>query len=219
MDWIPDGRPYTLTRLNNNPAYFELARQHGVKAFATVGGKSSYTDPQGCFDLSMWQANFDRRWSDALTGYLSDSTLVGLYAMDEPHDWSCGPSFDDLDAICAYVHSQIPALPCGFNAPVSWLAQGAPYQHIDFLFTQTNFVRVSDWAAWAQNVFAAAQGWHNGPVYLSINADIGSPTDEQVNEAAIDLCASGANGVMMWKWSPYVINRDLTEAIEFCAGR
>jgi hypothetical protein len=34
--------------------------------------------------------------------------LLGLYAIDEPHDWPCGPSFEDIDAACAYAGQKWP---------------------------------------------------------------------------------------------------------------
>ena len=44
------------------------------------------------------------------------------------------------------------------------------------------------------------------------------PTDKQVNDAAIELCQTDAAGVMMWK-DDYVLPRDMSRAIAFCAGQ
>jgi len=202
FNWVPDSdwSMFTASRLGRDLSHYEAARQHGVKVLAAwTGGHSGYTDANGCFSLEMYKNVFDRLNLTAFQPYIDDGTIALFYAMDEPHDYSCGPSFADLDAICQYVHEAAPGLKCGFNAPVSWMAQGAPYEHIDVLFTQTNFQRTSDWAAWAEQQFADA-AWFDGDVWLSINAYTGSPTAAQIHDAAIALCKSQAAGVMIWKW-------------------
>jgi len=228
FDWIPDGgQAYTLTRLGDNPANLEAARANGVQVFAALtGSKSHYTDGDGCFDVQMWKDELDRRDLPAIQPFVDDGTIIGLYAIDEPHDWECGPSFEELNEVCWYAHQRLPGIACGFNAPPAWLAPGAqqalsgvsPLAELDFLFTQTNFQRTQDWSAWAEAQFADAAGWFDGPIYLSINAQLGDPTEQEIEVAAIDLCQSDAAGVMMWKWE-YVEDYDLAGAIAVCEGQ
>lgn len=203
FNWPPSDNwsMFTASRLGRTLSQYEDARQRGVTVLAALtGGHSSYTDANGCFSVQMWRNALDRNDLAALQSYVDDGTIGGLYAIDEPHDWgnSCGPTHADIDAICAYAEQQLPGILCGVNSPPSWLA-GYDYEHLGFIFTQTNFRRTSDWSVWADEQFAAAS-WFPGDVWLSINAYTGSPTAAQIQDAGIALCQSQAAGVMMWKW-------------------
>jgi len=203
FNWVPgdDWSMFTASRLGRDLSHYEAARQQGVTVLAAfTGGHGAYTDSNGCFSVQMWQDALDRNNLAALQPYVDDGTIGGLYAIDEPHDWGndCGPTLADIDTICAHAEERLPGILCGVNAPVSWLG-GHDYQHLGFIFTQTNFQRTSDWAAWAERQFADA-AWFDGDVWLSINAYTGSPTAAQIRDAAIALCQSDAVGVMMWKW-------------------
>jgi len=222
FNWVPDGEwPFTASRLGRDLSHYELARQHGVTVLAALtGGHSSYTDGNGCFSVQMWQDALDRNNLTAFQSYVNDGTIGGLYAIDEPHDWGndCGPTLADIDAICGYAQQRLPGILCGVNAPVFWLS-GYDYEHLGFIFTQTNFQRTSDWAAWAEQQFADAV-WFDGDVWLSINAYTSNPTAAQIRDAAIALCQSNAAGVMMWKWGQPDFNSlpGMREAMEEAAA-
>lgn len=213
FNWVPGpGWPFTATRLGRSLADLERARQQETRVLvALTGSHGNYTDESGCFDLPAWRDALDRSVT-GIQSYVNDGTIYGLYAVDEPHDWenrSCGPDWGDLNSACSYAHSILPGIRCGYNAPPSWLHQqeaawpGDPMpMSIDFIFIQTNFLRVRDgpaWAAWANEQLAEA-AWSGRPVWLSINAYTGEPTAVQIRDAAIALCESEAVGVMIWKW-------------------
>jgi hypothetical protein len=171
----------------------------------------------------MWKNMLDSRDLTAIQPYVNDGTILGLYAIDEPHDWGCGPTFYQLNEVCRYAHQRLPEIACGFNTSPAWLRPGASQlDQLDYLFTQTNFNRVpntSDWVAWADQT-ALDASWFSGPLYLSINAYTGSPTAAQVRDAAIALCDHPASsGVMMWKWT-YVSGwtTQLQQAVEACSN-
>jgi hypothetical protein len=209
-----------LTRIGYDLAALEATRQHGLKAFIVLtGAHSNYTDAGGCFSLSMWKAALDRRDAASILPYVQDGTIIGLYAVDEPYDWgnSCGPSFVELDAACEYAHQQLPGIACGYNAPPAWMAQGAPYQHIDYLFTQSNFQRTQDWQTWANNQLADA-AWFVGPLYLSINVSEYNASTSQIQAAGVALCRSQATGVMMWKWPDRFSEAGMREAMAAIAA-
>jgi hypothetical protein len=188
--------------LGGNVAYLEQARQREVRVLIVLtGGHSNYTDSNGCFSVTMWRAALDRNNLAAIQPYVDDGTITGLYAIDEPHDWgnpACGPTLAQIDEICSYAEDRIPGIRCGVNAPFSWLA-GYPYQHLGFLFTQSNFRRTSDWSAWSEEQLDAAD-WFAGPIWLSMNVSQYATSLAQVEAAGTALCRSEADGVMMWKY-------------------
>ena len=219
FDWVPDGnKNYTLTRVGKKVEVLEEARAHNVKAFiALTGSRWRYTNNNGCFDLQMWKDELDRQDLAGIQPFIDDGTVIGLYAIDEPNDWDCGPSYEELNEVCLYAHQRLPGIACGFNEKPAWLASGSDkLEELDYLFVQTNFNRVQDWSAWAQEKLDEA-AWFDGPVYLSINAYTGNPSAKQIENAAIALCQSNATGVMLWKWD-YIQDYDLSLAISSCAG-
>ncbi len=208
FNYIPatDDWPFSLTRLGRSVADLQAAREHGDKAFvALTGSHSNFTDENGNFSLSLWRDSLDRNNLEAIQPYVNDGTIVGLYAVDEPFDWNggTGPTLAEIDAMCAYAGQQLPGIACGVNAPASWLS-GYDYQHLGFIFTQSNFQRLTSpaaWANWADQQAQTSSELIDVPLYLSVNAYTGSPTAAQIQDAALALVNSGhAKGVMMWKW-------------------
>ena len=115
-----------------------LLQGAGLKALvALTGSKKNYSDARGCFQLGMWKQALDRHDAARIQSLVDQGVLLGLYAIDEPHDWPCGPSFEDIDAACAYAGQKWPNLKCGVNAPPAWLKPGASkLTHVGFLFFQ-----------------------------------------------------------------------------------
>jgi len=203
FNWpVDDTWPFTVTRLGRDLSQYEDAYQRGVAVLAAItGGHSGYTDSDGCFSLEMYKGVVDRQNLAAFQGYVDNGTIVAFHAMDEPHDFGeCGPTFEDLNEICKYIHLQLPGAKCLFNAPPAWLAQGQDVlTDLDLLFTQTNFQRTEDWVAWAEQQFEDA-AWFSGDMWLSVNGYTGGPTAQQIRDAVIDLCRSDAVAVMIWKY-------------------
>ena len=115
-----------------------LLQGAGLKALvALTGNRKNYSDWRGCFQLSMWKQTLDRQDAPLIQRLVDQGVLLGLYAIDEPHDWVCGPSFEDIDAACAYAGQKWPKLKCGVNTPPGWLKPGREkLSHIGFLFFQ-----------------------------------------------------------------------------------
>jgi hypothetical protein len=204
---LGDDWPFSASRLRNDPDLLEAARERGFTVLiALTGSKSRYTDADGCFDLEMWQATLDDHDMTELQPFVDDGTIDGLYAIDEPFDWDCGPTYAQLDQVCAYAQERLPGIRCGFNAPPSWLAEGldeTDYAHVGFFFTQANFSIARDWSAWAAQQIADARGINVAlPVYLSMNVISYPPSAAQLQEAGIALCGSEADAVFMWEWQP-----------------
>jgi len=210
FDWVPDGTPYTLTRLSST-ASLDEAQSQGVKVLFAPSWWSRVRDSNGCLDVQKWKSDFDAD-VPSLQPYVDDGTVIGIYALDEPHDQGCIPTKAQLTELCDYSKSRFPGLSCGYNAPPDFM-EGVG---VDYLFTQTNFIKTQDWGTWAQAKLNEA-AWFNGPVYLSINAYTGNPSAEQIENAAIALCQSNAAGVMMWKWD-FLQDYDLSRAIFVCYG-
>jgi len=199
-DW-----PFTASRLGRTLSDLQRADAEGMQILiALTGSRSNYTDRNGCFSLELWKDTLDSANLAAIQPYVDNGTIAGLYAVDEPFDWAgdCGPTYREINELCRYANQRLPGIRCGVNAPPSWLAQGLSqtnYDQLGYLFTQTNFRRTSNWAAWANRQFSDAS-WFNGPMWLSVNVDIDQPTPSQIRQAGIDLCQSPAAGVLMWKW-------------------
>lgn len=205
FDYVPGGAwddVFTTSRLTGSAAHMELARSHGMQVLAALtGGKSGY-QTNGVFDLAKWKARLDANDLGMLRQRVADGTLWGIYAVDEPHDpagWVTGAT---LEAACAYAHERLPGVRCGFNTPPGWLLGQRPaggYGSIDFVFTQSNFGRTSDWAAWAVEQRGYADQLGIGPMWLSMNIATYSPSADAIRQAGLALCDSDAAGVMMWK--------------------
>ena len=176
FDYVPDANhaehPYTLTRTNYRVFNLQAVKAQGMKAFVAVTGSKSNYYTNGCFDLEKWKDEFDSH-IDGLQPFVDDGTIIGLYAIDEPDDEACGPTYEELNEVCKHAHEGLPGIACGFNTEAEYLAQGRDLiPEIDYIFDQTNFGKVGNWggwAEWAEAQFADAW-WFDGPIYLSINA-------------------------------------------------
>ena len=214
-----EGWPFNFSRLSNNLVDLQNAKAKGFHVLvALTGGKSGYTDSNGCFSLQMWKNRLDANDLAAIQPYVDGGTIVGLYAIDEPHDWTCGPTFTQLDELCTYARQKLPDVKCGFNAPPAWLA--GKVSEIDYILTQSNFGRTRDWVAWATE---QAGYFPDLPLFLSMNVVTYEPTPAQIREAGIALCNSRAIGVTMWKYPDRFSLPGMKEAMETiadaCAGR
>ena len=70
-----------------------LLQGAGLKALvALTGNRKNYSDWRGCFQLSMWKQTLDRQDAPLIQRLVDQGVLLGLYAIDEPNDWVCGPS-------------------------------------------------------------------------------------------------------------------------------
>ncbi len=215
------GWPFSVSRYGFDPDELEIARANDFHILAALtGGHSRFTDTDGCFSLEMWRAAFDRWEPASIQPYVDDGTIVGLYAIDEPHDWgnSCGPTYTDLNAMCQHVHERLPNLACGFNTAPEWLEQGlneTDFGEVDYLFTQYN-LRQGNIHHWVERQFDHAR-WFDGDIWLSFNVVTGSPTPEQIREIGTVLCQSDAVGVTLWKWGPRFEEPGMREAMEAIA--
>lgn len=227
---LADDWPFTVSRLGyygeQSLPELDAASRNGVSVLvAMTGGRRRYTDTDGCFSLEMWKDEFNRRDLNILIPYIDSRTIVGLYAMDEPHDWSCGPTYTELNEICGYVHSKIPNLPCGFGgASPAWYEQGlneTDFSDLDYILVQYS-LRFAPVQEWIDFQFEHVD-WFHGDVWLSMNIYAYSPTPQEIRDTGIALCQSDAVGVTMWKW-PLRFDEPgmrgaLNDVAEVCAGQ
>lgn len=204
FDWVPTPDwPFTASRLNQSTVYLQAARDNGVGAFVAVGGHSSMSDSDGNFSLDAWKARFDTI-SVGLQPFVDDGTIIAFYGVDEPHDWDLGtgPTLAEIDAMAQYAHQVLPGSKLVVNAPPSWL-MGYSYEHLDAVFTQTNYLRcptVQSWVDWANGVDATAAQL-GLPYHLSVNIATGTPDPGLVRDTMIALYHTNALSVLMWKFS------------------
>jgi len=207
-DW-----PFTATRLGGDPAKLSAAASAKMKVLvALTGSKKGYTDSKGCFSQSLWRARLDEAPAETIRKYVESGTIIGLYAIDEPHDWgksgSCKEvSYTDIDAACGYARQKWPGISCGVNSPPGWLKKGlkeTSFSHLGFLFTQYNTSR-GNVDHWIDKQLKDA-GWFKGKIYLSINTVANSPSTNELLKAGTALCKAPINGVFMWRW-PEGINK------------
>lgn len=194
-----DKWPIAVTRVS--AAGLEASRAAGMRVLvALTGGRRNFSDSRGCFSLERWKRALDRHDPRAIARFVEDGTIVGLYAMDEPHDWECGPTFEEIDSACGYALSKWPNLPCGVNAPPGWLAHGRErLHHLGFLFTQYS-LRRGDVQTWVDRQIADA-GWFRGDLWLSIQVLKPEMSAKQFELAGVVLCKVAPRGVFLWKWS------------------
>lgn len=193
-DW-----PIAVTRTS----YRNLAvsRTEGLSVLlALTGNRSSFSDRNGCFDLAMWKGQIDRHDAAFIRDYVDSGTIVGLYAIDEPHDWPCGPSIEDIDAACAYALSKWPGLRCGVNAPPAWLRPGlGRLDHLGFILVQYS-QRQGEVDAWLRKQMDDA-AWFQGELWFSIQFFDPRLSMSQLVEIGAKFCAVRPRGVMLWKWT------------------
>lgn len=191
--------PFAVTRASPEDVF----RLHGTGLRALValtGAKRNYSDAKGCFQLALWKQALDRQDPARIQTLVDQDVLKGLYAIDEPHDWACGPSFEDIDAACAYANQKWPKLACGVNAPPAWLKPGAgKLKHLGFLFFQYANNR-GDPGAWIKKQLADA-AWFKGDIWLSIQLLSPRMSVGEFRASALRFCAERPAGLLMWKWS------------------
>lgn len=193
-DW-----PFAVTRAG--PDELPQLQGAGLKALvALTGSKRNYSDSRGCFQLALWKQALDRHDVARIQGLVDQGVLQGLYAIDEPHDWPCGPSFADIDAACAYAGQKWPKLKCGVNAPPGWLRPGrAQFGHLGFLLFQYASGR-GDPRAWLAKQTAEAD-WFHGDIWLSIQLLKPRMSVSEFRQVALQFCSARPAGLLMWKWS------------------
>ena len=191
--------PFAVTRASPDDVF--RLQGTGLRALvALTGSKRNYSDARGCFQLALWKQALDRHDAARIQGLVDQGVLKGLYAIDEPHDWPCGPSFEDIDAACAYANQKWPALPCGVIAPPAWLKPGASrLKHLGFLFFQYANSR-GDPDAWIRKQLADAS-WFKGDIWLSIQLLSPRMSVGEFRATALRFCAAHPTGLLMWKWS------------------
>jgi len=190
------------------PHQAKMAAEVGLRVVVGIaGGRSKYSDSAGCFDLEMWKESAWANTTNEIQDLIKHGSLIGVYALDEPHDWNCGPTFKEINDICSYAHQLLGAVKCGINAPPSWLQQGlnvTDFSDVDFIVSQYNFRRGPP-EPWIEGTLASAH-WFHGEVWLSVNIETGAPSADDVKKVGEELCTSQADAVMIWKWGDRLEN-------------
>jgi hypothetical protein len=234
---LPDDQfraPFTGTvrgpRPNDVLATLEAARRarfHVV--LRLVRGRKGFSNPDGSFNLALWQREVDRFRGIDFAPYVRDGTLLGHFLFDEPHDptnWNGRPvPYAVIESAAVYSKRLWPTLPTGVGAPAAFLKAGGPWPDLDFTETQYR-PKKGDLVRWQAEEVAAAREAALGLV-LSINVLDGNGRGAPLSGdqlRAIGLALAGepaACALLMWKYDKddpsYFARSDVRAAVDTIA--
>lgn len=137
MDHTPDGY-VSATGVNGVRTMLDTARARGVRVVIRVTGGNPGTDPNNDppFVLQDWKDAFDPVSGMDLNQYLTDGTLIGHYAIDEPFADFSNMNSGFLEDICEYQKSfpgwsQVPCIIRETNKKLHDTAPTGGYQFVD----------------------------------------------------------------------------------------
>lgn len=136
---------YLTTTLNGSmqglePAWLmaelALARAKGGRMILKMtGGSDDRVKTNGSFSLDKWKALVYRFKTLALTSYITDGTLMGVYLIDEPHRaarWGKVIPHATVEAMAKYTKTLWPTMTTFVRARPTWLAQTTmTYTYLD----------------------------------------------------------------------------------------
>jgi hypothetical protein len=80
-----------------SPGEAAAASDRGLNVvIGLAGGRSRYSDADGCFSIEKWKQSSHKSATSEIRSLVSHGTVIGVYALDEPHDWDCGPTCGGL---------------------------------------------------------------------------------------------------------------------------
>ena len=167
----PDGvmsaqSPTTMTSILNAAR----AAHARVIIRVTAPNDQLQTATGGGLSVAKWKASFDGSASLNANSYLSDGTLVGLMAIDEPTSDFSNVTGTQLESLCAYAKSkatwsQVPCLIRDKNDTLALMAPAGGYSAID-----------AGWAQLADHHYVPSFRY-NGDMgaYFRHNLSVGTP--------------------------------------------
>lgn len=231
---LPDAsfaRPYTGVFRAATPATIlatltAARKRHFRVVLYLVASSRDYSNPDSTFSLALWEQSVDRYRGIDFSSYIADGTIVGHYLIAEPRDpgnWGgVAVSFADIDAAAAYSKSVWPTMPTGAGSEASDLEAGAPYQSLDFAFSQYRD-RKGDVATWLASEIASAVRANLGLV-LSINlldGNLDGSSYDATRLRAVGIPLAGASyacALTMWKYdSAYFADTSIKAAMSSIA--
>lgn len=141
-------RSYTGALRGLEPSYAETnlaaAASKGIRLVVSLpGSRSTYTNADGTFNLTLWKQRMDRwrTYASLLDKYYQSGTIVGNYLVDEPHCSGCWGgktiAYADVEEMGRYAKSFLPNLPTLVRTTPGWLlGWGQSYPSIDGAWAQ-----------------------------------------------------------------------------------
>jgi len=137
MNHVPDGY-VSATGVNAVRTMLDTARARGVRVVIRVTGGNPGTDPNNDppFVLQDWKDAFDPVSGMNINQYLTDGTLIGHFAIDEPFADFSNMNSGFLEDICEYQKSkpgwsQVPCIIREKNTKLHEEAPAGGYQFVD----------------------------------------------------------------------------------------
>ena len=125
------------------------------------GGPGGYTEPDGTFNLVKWKARVSRYNVVNFRTYITDSTIIGNYIIDQPNCSTCwgGQSITQstVEEMARYSESLWPGMATIARADPTWLAEyPGQYVYLDAGWAQY-VMRKGDVNTYLSDNVAAAQ--------------------------------------------------------------
>jgi hypothetical protein len=229
------GSIYTGGHVNpERPEYLlsRLAEIRGAGArvvLALAGGPNNFINADGTFNFDLWKARVDRYSGIDFTSYISDSTVLGHYLIDQPNCSACwgGQAIppDVVEAMAQYSKSIWPTMTTVARADPTWLeGYSGQYVYLDAGWAQYVDRKGSVETYLAANL-AAAQSEGLGLI-VGLNLLKGGPAGSQMSAKQIKawgatlLGSPYACAFISWKYDgAYFARSDIGSALEFLSSK
>ncbi len=181
-----DTESFTLSSDSQTPQTLALsiakARAAGYHLIlAMTGGNHDNYLTNGVFDRAKWDAKMDSYntpdFKALIAGAVTDGTVIGANAMDEPHVYGLGDGNTwgpkgtmtkaRVDSLCGYVRAMFPTLPTGVAHPWSAFEPTKSYKACQFTINQYS-VRSGNLQSWIAGALAMGQRDSHG-IMFSMN--------------------------------------------------
>jgi hypothetical protein len=223
------GPTYSGGHLNPVRPESLLTRLAAIKAakgrvvLALAGGPAGYTKPDGTFDFELWKSRVSRYTVVDFSSYISDSTILGNYVIDEPNCASCwgGQPIPQgmVEAMAQYSKSLWPNMKTMARVDPTWLAAfSGEYVYLDAGWAQY-VMRKGDVNTFLSQNVAAAQSKGLGLV-VGLNLLGGGLNNARLNSnqlkdfGSILLGSSKACAFISWQYNAdYLALPDIQSAM------
>jgi hypothetical protein len=194
-----------------------------------AGGPNNFINADGTFNFDQWKSRVDRFRGIELTPYISDSTVLGHYLIDQPNCSACwgGQAIPPamVEAMAQYSKSIWPTMTTVARVDPTWLqGYSGEYVYLDAGWAQYVARKGTVESYLAANL-AAAQSEGLGLI-VGLNLLHGGPGDSQMSAKQVKawgatlLGSPYACAFISWKYDgAYFSRSDIRSALEFLSSR